>query len=78
MFRKKCFIKLQHQTFIKKEKRNCSKAKIENLSISLIKGTYKKFTKDIAFNAKVMKTFHLKSGITIGFPLPLLLFNINI
>lgn len=48
--------KIQHPFFIIKEKRNFSKARIEEMFISLIKGTYEKFTENIVSNGEVMKT----------------------
>jgi len=57
-------------------KKTLYKAGIERTYLNIIKSIYDKPTANINFNGEQLKSFPIKSGMTQGCPLSLLLFNI--
>ena len=68
----KTFEKIQHAFMIKA----LQKAGIEGTYLNIIKAIYDKPTTNIIINGEKLKAFSLKSGISLGCPLSLLLFHI--
>jgi hypothetical protein len=68
----KAFDKIQHHFMIK----SLRKLGIEGMYLSIVKTVYDKPIANIILNGEKLKPFPLKSGMSQGYPLPPLLFNI--